>query len=162
MLHSGDNVVMGVPVAVERKRTRRINIRIGRDGVVRLSVPKWWATLKEGEDFLLSKWGWVVKAREKAMSRPAARAPCTEAEVAALRVLLCELNAHWAARHHVQLRAGPRVPRSRRVRGSTRADASQGAEPRAGVLPPNGRAPPGMEGAPSRTQQIGVMTPALS
>ena len=98
MLHSGDNVVMGVPVAVERKRTRRINIRIGRDGVVRLSVPKWWATLKEGEDFLLSKWGWVVKAREKAMSRPAARAPCTEAEVAALRVLLCELNAHWAAR----------------------------------------------------------------
>ena len=55
MLHSGDNLVMGVPVAVERKRIRRINIRIGRDGVVRLSVPKWWATLKEGEDFLLHR-----------------------------------------------------------------------------------------------------------
>ena len=52
MLHSGDNLVMGVPVAVERKRIRRINIRIGRDGVVRLSIPKWWATLKDGEDFL--------------------------------------------------------------------------------------------------------------
>ncbi len=53
MLHSGENVVDGVPVDVERKRIRRINIRIKPDGRVHLSVPKWWATLKDGEAFLL-------------------------------------------------------------------------------------------------------------
>ena len=99
MLHSGDNVVLGVPVAVERKRIRCINIRVGSDGVVRLSVPKWWATLKDGEDFLLSKWRWVLKTRAEAMSRrPQSRVPCTEAEVESLRVLLHELNALWTAR----------------------------------------------------------------
>lgn len=99
MLHSGDNVVLGVPVAVVRKRIRCINIRVRPDGVVYLSVPKWWATLKDGEDYLLSKWRWVLKTRTEAMSRPlTARAPCTEAEVATLRVLLEELNSFWTAR----------------------------------------------------------------
>ena len=99
MLHSGDNVVLGVPVSVERKRIRCINLRIGKDGVVHLSVPKWWATLKDGEEFLLSKWRWVLKTRAKALSRPqTAREPCTEAEVSALRTLLGELNALWTVR----------------------------------------------------------------
>ena len=30
MLHSGDNVVLGVPVSVERKRIRCINLRSGK------------------------------------------------------------------------------------------------------------------------------------
>ena len=99
MLHSGENTVDGIPVDVERKRIRRINIRVKPDGRVHLSVPKWWATLKDGEQFLLSKWGWVVKTRQEALSRlAAARPPCTDEEIAALKALLAELNDAWSRR----------------------------------------------------------------
>jgi hypothetical protein len=99
MLHSGENTVAGIPVDVERKRIRRINIRVKPDGRVHLSVPKWWATLKDGEDFLLSKWGWVVKTRAEVLARPAVvRTPCTAEEIAALVVLLRELNSVWTQR----------------------------------------------------------------
>ena len=99
MLHTGENFVGGVPVDVERKRIRRINIRVKPDGRVHLSVPKWWATLKDGEQFLLSKWGWVAKTRAEVLARPAAsRSPCTDEEVEALRALLAELNDAWARR----------------------------------------------------------------
>ena len=99
MLHSGENFVYGVPVDVERKRIRRINIRVNPDGRVHLSVPKWWATLKDGEEFLLSKWKWVLKVRAEALARPAAvRPPPTEAETSALGFLLLELNAAWSQR----------------------------------------------------------------
>ena len=99
MLHSGHNEIDGVLVEVVRKRIRRINIRVAADGTVCLSVPKWWATLRQGEDFLREKWGWVQKIRAEVLARPAAtRAPVTEAELEALRTLLGELNAMWAAR----------------------------------------------------------------
>ena len=99
MLHSGENIVGDIPVDVERKRIRRINIRVASDGRVHLSVPKWWATLKEGEEFLLSKWRWVLKTRAEALARPVAECPpCTEAEIATLRALLHELNSAWALR----------------------------------------------------------------
>ena len=99
MLHSGHNEIDGVPVEVVRKRIRRINIRVAADGTVCLSVPKWWATLRQGEDFLREKWRWVQKTRAEVLARPAAtRAPVTEAELEALRTLLGELNAMWAAR----------------------------------------------------------------
>ena len=99
MLHSGHNEVEGVPVEVVRKRIRRINIRVAADGTVCLSVPKWWATLRQGEDFLREKWRWVQKTRAEVLARPAAiRTPVTEAELEALRTLLGELNATWAAR----------------------------------------------------------------
>lgn len=57
MLHSGHNEIDGVPVEVVRKRIRRINLRVAADGTVCLSVPKWWATLRQGELFLREKWG---------------------------------------------------------------------------------------------------------
>ena len=99
MLHSGPNEVGGVPVEVVRKRIRRINLRVAADGTVHLSVPKWWATLREGEAFLHEKWNWVLKVRGKVLSRPAeARAPVTEAELEALRALLDDLNVQWASR----------------------------------------------------------------
>lgn len=99
MLHSGHNEIEGVPVEVVRKRIRRINIRVAADGTVCLSVPKWWATLRQGEEFLRSKWKWVQKVRGEVLARPAAtRAPVTESELEALRTLLGELNATWAAR----------------------------------------------------------------
>ena len=99
MIHAGANLIDGVPVEVVRKRIRCINIRVKADGTVALSVPKWWVTLREGEDFLRSKWKWVQKVRGEVLARPAAaRAPVTETELDALRTLLGELNAKWAAR----------------------------------------------------------------
>ena len=115
MLHSGHNEIEGVPVEVVRKRIRRINIRVAADGTVCLSIPKWCypprrsraaegcgysgATLRQGEEFLRSKWRWVKKTRAEVLARPAAtRAPVTEAELGSLRTLLGELNATWAAR----------------------------------------------------------------
>ena len=99
MLHAGHNEVDGVPVEVVRKRIRRINLRVAADGTVRLSVPKWWATLRDGEAFLREKWKWAMKVRAEVLARPAAVcAPVTEPELEALRTLLGELNATWAAR----------------------------------------------------------------
>ena len=99
MLHTGLNEIDGVPVEVVRKRVRRISLRVGADGAVRLSVPSWGATLAQGEAFLREKWAWVTKARDGVLARPpAARAPVTAAELAALESLLRELNAAWAER----------------------------------------------------------------
>jgi len=98
-LHAGANVIDGVPVEVIRKRIRRINLRVQADGSVSLSVPKWWATLREGEAFLMSKWDWVLKVRSEVLARPPrTQAPVTDAERAALETLLGELNATWAAK----------------------------------------------------------------
>ena len=99
MLHTGQNWFEGIPVEVVRKRIRRINIRVAADGTVLLSVPKWWATLRQGEEFLREKWQWVKKSRAEVLARPAAPSPpVTEVELEALRTLLAELNAKWAAR----------------------------------------------------------------
>ena len=98
-LRLGHNEVDGVPVEVVRKRIRRINIHVVADGTVYLSVPKWWATLRQGEAFLYEKWKWVQKIRAEILARSAATcAPVTETELEALRMLLGELNALWAAR----------------------------------------------------------------
>ena len=97
MLHSGSNEVDGVPVEVVRKRIRRINLRVAADGTVCLSVPKWWATLREGEEFLREKWKWVLKTRAEILVRSAEkRTPVTEAELVALKGLLEELNDKWS------------------------------------------------------------------
>ena len=114
MLHNGPNEVAGIPVEVIRKRIRRYNLRVDSDGTVKLSVPKWWGTLRQAEIFLREKWKWVQKVRGEVLARPAAppiaapsgqpsaggypRAPVTESELEALRTLLGELNATWAAR----------------------------------------------------------------
>ena len=99
MLHSGHNEIKGVPVEVVRKRIRRINIRVAVDGMVCLSVPKWWATLRQGEEFLRNKWKWIQKVRGEVLARSASTlAPVTEAELEALRTLLGELNDKWAVR----------------------------------------------------------------
>ena len=63
MLHNGPNEVDGIPVVVIRKRIRRYNLRVDSDGTVKLSVPKWWGTLRQAESFLREKWGWVKKVR---------------------------------------------------------------------------------------------------
>lgn len=99
VLRSGANEIDGIAVEVTRKRCRRISLRVTPDGAVHLTVPKWWATLAEGEAFLRSKWKWVRKARAEVLSRPpVSKRPVTDGERAALRVLLDELTGKWAAR----------------------------------------------------------------
>jgi predicted metal-dependent hydrolase len=99
MLRSGENLVDGVAVEVRRKRIRRINLRIGEDGRVHLSVPVWWATLAEGEAFLRSKWKWILKVRsEFAAAGRRERPPAGAGEIAALGELAGELTEFWAGR----------------------------------------------------------------
>ncbi len=99
MIHTGENSIRGLPVDVERRRARRISIRIKPNGCVAVTVPKWGATLAEAEAFLLSKWKWILKVREETLSRPAPDArPIEEGELAALRDILAELNAAWTVR----------------------------------------------------------------
>lgn len=98
-LHTGENVIDDVPIDVVRKRIRRINVRIGSDGRVHLSVPKYWATLADGEAFLREHWDWVLKTRAKCLSAPAAsREPVTDFERRTLMVTLDELNGLWTER----------------------------------------------------------------
>ncbi len=99
MIHSGENVVDGVPVDVTRKRIRRINIRVKENGRVALSVPKWWATLREGEEFLRSNWGWILKVRAQLLANPTpARPTVTAEELSALTAVIDELSRLWAGR----------------------------------------------------------------
>ena len=101
MIHSGTNLIDGVPVEVVRKRIRCINIRVKSDGGVVLSIPKWWATLRQGEAFLREKWKWIAKARAEALARPVAmRTPVTDEEIESLRPVLDELTGLWSARMH--------------------------------------------------------------
>lgn len=99
MIHVGSNIVDGIPVEVTRKRTRRINLRVSAEGIVRLSIPVYWATLHQGEEFLRSKLDWVRKVRAEILARPRlTRAPVSEGEEESLRELLSELNGSWAAK----------------------------------------------------------------
>ena len=100
MFKTGRNFIDGIPIDVERKSIRRINLRIGKDGVIHLSVPFRWATIAEGEAFLRSKWRWAVATRAKVLARPppALRAPLTDDELAALAARLGEMHDLWCAR----------------------------------------------------------------
>ena len=99
MIHSGTNLIDGVPVEVIRKRIRCINIRVKPDGTVVLSIPKWWATLRQGEAFLREKWKWIVKTRAEVLARPAVlRVPVTDEEIERLRPMLAELSDLWSVR----------------------------------------------------------------
>jgi predicted metal-dependent hydrolase len=97
MLHIGENLIDGVPVKVERKRVRRISMRIGLDGVVNLNVPKWGSSLRSAESFMRSKWKWIGKIRSEMASRaPENKTPVTGEEKAELLILLDVLNTKWA------------------------------------------------------------------
>lgn len=101
VIHSGANQIDGVPVEVIRKRIRCINIRVKADGGVVLSIPKWWATLRQGEAFLREKWKWIAKTRAEVLARPAAmRTPVTDEEIESIRPVLGELTDLWSVRLH--------------------------------------------------------------
>ena len=99
MIHDGENVVDGIPVVVVRKRIRRINLRVTAEGVVRLSIPAYRATLHDGEAFLLQKLDWVRKTCAKMLARPrVVQEPIGADEIEALRRTLDELTASWTVR----------------------------------------------------------------
>ena len=99
MFRTGRNFIDGIAVDVERKRVRRINVRVAPDGVIHLSIPAWGCTIAEGEAFLRANWKWAVAARAKAMARrTAAKEPVTPEQDAALADLLAELHNAWCAR----------------------------------------------------------------
>ena len=101
MIHSGANLIDGVPVEVIRKRIRCINIRVKADGGVVLSIPKRWSTLRECEAFLREKWKWITKTRAEVLAHPAAmRTPVTDEEIESLRPVLGELTDLWSDRLH--------------------------------------------------------------
>ena len=95
MFRTGVNFIDGIAVEVTRKRIRRINLHVGRDGRVHLSVPFWGATIAEGEAFLRSKWKWVVETRARLLASPA-RAPVSSEMRVALGGLLGELHGRWS------------------------------------------------------------------
>ena len=70
-LHTGENLIDGIPVEVVRRRAKHIRIRVRADGSVSLTVPFWRATLAQGAEFLASKWDWVVETRRRTLAHPA-------------------------------------------------------------------------------------------
>lgn len=63
--------VGGVPVEVERKAVRRINLRVRPDGTVHMSVP--WRMGRTGaEAFLRDHAAWLMKTRERVLAEPEA------------------------------------------------------------------------------------------
>jgi predicted metal-dependent hydrolase len=99
MLRTGENLIDGVRVLVERKRVRRINLTVSRGGEVRLSYPAWGGTLAETEAFLRAKWRWVLETRARLLTaEPAAALPVGDDEISALRPVIAELHGLWCAR----------------------------------------------------------------
>ena len=98
-LTTGDNIINGIPITVVRRRAKRIIIRVKPGGEVVVTVPLWRATLAECAAFLASKWEWVLRTRERALTQPApvVREPTPE-EVAALVSTIGELHSLWSIR----------------------------------------------------------------
>ena len=97
-IKNGENMIDGVLVTVERKKTKRINLRVKSDGAVRLSVPVRGATLAQAGDFLAKKWDWVKRVRERIAAQPPPSAEPTPLELARLQTLLVGFHSLWAAR----------------------------------------------------------------
>ena len=98
-LSNGQNIIDGIPITVVRRRAKRIIIRVKSGGEVVVTIPPWRATLAEGAAFLDSKWKWVLRTRERALTQPApvVREPTPE-EVAVLASTIGELHALWCVR----------------------------------------------------------------
>ena len=56
-----------VTVEFERKRIRNINVRVRRDGTLYCSLP-YYASVKEAEDFIVSKQDYLLKSIDNVVS----------------------------------------------------------------------------------------------
>ena len=98
-LHTGENVIDGIPVVVTRRRARHLRVWVKADGTAAMTIPSRGATLAQGAAFLASKWEWVCEARKRGLSRPAPAVRAISAsEAMLLQSLLAELHALWADR----------------------------------------------------------------
>ena len=91
-LHYGENVIDGVSVAVSRRRARHLIVRVKQDGTAALTIPQWRATLAQGAAFLISRWEWVLRTRERILATPPPpEREFTPADIARLQELVGEL-----------------------------------------------------------------------
>lgn len=97
MLHCGLNTIDGINVRVVRKRVRRINLRVRRDGDAALSLPYRGVPLSEAENFLVSNWNWVLRQREKLLAGESVSGKPGQAEKESLTARLSGLCSKWGA-----------------------------------------------------------------
>ena len=131
--------VVGIPVRLTRKRVRRLNLRISRDGTyVEMSAPPR-IGLAQIEGFVLDKQSWIRAHMAEAVSSPAGQAEhATAQEVSewktAVSTVVPPLIKEWEPIIGVHQHAPCPLPaRMSGVRGGARAVPSAGGEPRAGV-----------------------------
>ena len=98
-LHYGENVIDGVSVAVSRRRARHLIVRVKQDGTAALTIPQCRATLAQGAAFLIPRWEWVLRTRERILATPPPpEREFTPADIARLQELVGELHSLWAGR----------------------------------------------------------------
>ena len=74
-----------IPVLLRRRRVKNLNLRVGADGTVALSVPLRYP-LDRAEDFLRDKSGWIVRALERQRAGQARPLPPVDREECAARL----------------------------------------------------------------------------
>ena len=74
-----------IPVLLRRRRVKNLNLRVGADGTVALSVPLRYP-LDRAEDFLRDKSGWIARALERQRAGQARPLPPVDREECAARL----------------------------------------------------------------------------
>ena len=74
-----------IPVLLRRRRVKNLNLRVGADGMVALSVPLRYP-LDRAEDFLRDKSGWIARALERQRAGQARPLPPVDREECAARL----------------------------------------------------------------------------
>ena len=74
-----------IPVLLRRRRVKNLNLRVGADGTVALSVPLRYP-LDRAEDFLRDKSGWIARALERQRAGQASPLPPVGREECAARL----------------------------------------------------------------------------
>ena len=74
-----------IPVLLRRRRVKNLNLRVGADGTVALSVPLRYP-LDRAEDFLRDKSGWIARALERQRAGQARPLPPVDREECASRL----------------------------------------------------------------------------
>ena len=82
-----------IPVLLRRRRVKNLNLRVGADGTVALSVPLRYP-LDRAEDFLRDKSGWIARALERQRAGQARPLPPVDREECAAR-LEAALDRVW-------------------------------------------------------------------
>ena len=82
-----------IPVLLRRRRVKNLNLRVGADGTVALSVPLRYP-LDRAEDFLRDKSGWIAQALERQRAGQARPLPPVDREECTAR-LEAALDRVW-------------------------------------------------------------------